>query len=123
MLVHGVHLHPRDVRMCVLALAFGTGSGDQASMAASSSVSSLAKHDCSQDEARMQDRDNETAGAAFGHEAASAALGPALGSHTIQADIVFLGKRICGDVFCTYNWAPQAAAESIQAMEKPTANT
>eukprot|EP00971_Amphidinium_carterae_P183841 3649495-Amphidinium_carterae.1 len=42
-------------------------------------------------------------------------------NHTIQADIVFLtpgGKRICGDVACTHNWAPQTAAESIQAMEK-----
>eukprot|EP00971_Amphidinium_carterae_P083620 1655335-Amphidinium_carterae.1 len=54
-------------------------------------------------------------------DTASAVMVPALENHTIQADIVILtpgGKHICGDVACTHNWAPQTAAESIQAMEK-----
>eukprot|EP00971_Amphidinium_carterae_P292537 5807650-Amphidinium_carterae.1 len=65
--------------------------------------------------------DVNTASAERAPSAAGAASVAQIDNHTVQADLVFLtpgGKRICGDVACTHNWAPQTAAESIQAMEK-----
>eukprot|EP00971_Amphidinium_carterae_P239335 4751468-Amphidinium_carterae.1 len=65
--------------------------------------------------------DSISASAERASQAAGAASTVQLENHTVQADIVFLtpgGKRICGDVACTHSWAPQTAAEAIQAMEK-----